>query len=68
MVLRTNGLDGYFFLRYLRKAQLLCFVGCLMTWPVLFPINATGAGQKTGLDVLGFSNVNNPSNSDNSNR
>ncbi|KAI5812975.1 hypothetical protein BZA77DRAFT_132348 [Pyronema omphalodes] len=67
-VLRTNGLDGYFFLRYLRKAQMICFVGCCLTWPILFPLNATGAGMKNGLDVLGFGNVNNPDNSNNSNR
>ncbi|KAA8893826.1 hypothetical protein FN846DRAFT_474368 [Sphaerosporella brunnea] len=56
-VLRTNGLDGYFFLRYLRKAQLLCFVGCVITWPILFPVNATGGGGQQGLDMLSQSNI-----------
>ncbi|RPB04156.1 DUF221 family protein [Choiromyces venosus 120613-1] len=56
-VLRTNGLDGYFFLRYLRKAQMICFVGCCLTFPILFPLNATGQGGQTGLDILSFSNL-----------
>ncbi|KAG0634556.1 hypothetical protein HOY80DRAFT_1059758 [Tuber brumale] len=56
-VLRTNGLDGYFFLRYLRKAQMICFVGCCLTFPILFPLNATGQGGQTGLDLLSFSNL-----------
>ena len=56
-VLRTNGLDGYFFLRYLRKAQMICFVGCCLTFPILFPLNGTGGGEQTGLDILSFSNL-----------
>ncbi|KAI5805205.1 hypothetical protein EDC01DRAFT_627090 [Geopyxis carbonaria] len=56
-ILRTNGLDGYFFLRYLRKAQLICFVGCCLTWPILFPLNATGGNNQDGLDMLSYSNV-----------
>jgi hypothetical protein len=47
-VLRTNGLNGYFFLRYLRKTQLILFVGCCLTWPLLFPLNATGGGGQQG--------------------
>ena len=55
-ILRTSGLDGYFFLRYLRKAQFICFVGCCLTFPILFPINITGGGKGQGLDKLSFSN------------
>ncbi|KAH0613007.1 uncharacterized protein H6S33_009387 [Morchella sextelata] len=57
-VLRTNGLDGYFFLRYLKKAQTICFVGCCLTFPILLPLNGTGGGGQTGLDILSFSNIN----------
>ena len=39
-------------------ALVLCFVGCLVTWPVLFPVNATGGGGQTQLNVLSYSNVN----------
>lgn len=56
-VLQHNSLDGYFLLRYLKIAVVICFVGCLMTWPVLFPVNATGGAGKTQLDMLSFSNI-----------
>lgn len=56
-VLRTNGLDGYFFLRYLKKAQMICFVGCCLTFPILFPLNITGGAGQIGLDMLSFGNV-----------
>lgn len=56
-ILRTNGLDGYFFLRYLRKAQMMMFVGCCLTWPILFPINATGGNNKEGLDIISYGNI-----------
>jgi calcium permeable stress-gated cation channel len=35
----------------------ICLVGCLITWPILFPINATGGGGQTQLNILSFSNV-----------
>jgi len=56
-LLRTAGLDGYFFLRYLRTMRTIIFVGCLMTLPVLIPINITGGGSENGLDMLSFSNT-----------
>ncbi len=39
-------------------ALVLCFVGCIVTWPVLFPVNATGGGNQTQLNVLSYSNIN----------
>src|SRR5690606_38981344 len=36
----------------------ICFVGLLMTWPTLFPINATGGGGQEQLDILSISNIN----------
>lgn len=56
-VLQHNSLDGYFLLRYLKIATAICFVGCCITWPVLFPINATGGAGQKQLDMLNFSNV-----------
>ncbi|KAK4174369.1 hypothetical protein QBC36DRAFT_333770 [Triangularia setosa] len=56
--LQHQSLDAYLYIRYLQMALVLCFVGCLITWPVLFPINATGGGGQTELDILSFSNVN----------
>ncbi|OQU94446.1 hypothetical protein CLAIMM_00801 [Cladophialophora immunda] len=56
-VLQHNSLDGYFLLRYLKMSIIICLVGCLITWPILFPINATGGGGQTQLNVLSFSNI-----------
>lgn len=36
---------------------ILCFVGCCITWPVLFPVNITGGGTSAQLDVLSYSNI-----------
>ena len=37
----------------------ICLIGCLITWPILFPVNATGGGGQTQLNILSFSNVTN---------
>ena len=36
---------------------IICFVGCCITWPVLFPVNATGGGNQAQLDMLSYSNI-----------
>lgn len=36
----------------------ICFVGCCITWPVLFPVNITGGGGQAQLDILSYSNIN----------
>ncbi|KAE8383788.1 hypothetical protein BDV26DRAFT_287206 [Aspergillus bertholletiae] len=59
-VLHSSSMDGYLFLRFLRVLCATCFTGCLITWPVLLPINATGGAGNTQLDALSFSNVKNP--------
>ncbi|KAK4660897.1 phosphate metabolism protein 7 [Podospora pseudocomata] len=56
--LQHQSLDAYLYIRYLQMALVLCFVGCIITWPVLFPINATGGGGQKELDILSYSNVN----------
>lgn len=56
-VLNSQSLDGYLLLRYLKIATATCFVGCLITWPVLFPVNATGGAGNEQLDILNMSNV-----------
>lgn len=56
-VLTHSSLDNYLFLRYFKMLTLMAFVGCLITWPILFPINATGGGGASGLNILSFSNV-----------
>ncbi|KEF56826.1 uncharacterized protein A1O9_07016 [Exophiala aquamarina CBS 119918] len=59
-VLRHSSLDAYLFLRYLRMITLICVVGCCLTWPILFPINATAGGDASELDKISFSNINDP--------
>lgn len=56
-VLNHHTLDGYLFLRFLKISVVCCVVGCVITWPVLFPINATGGGGKSQFDLLTFANV-----------
>lgn len=56
-VLNHESIDGYLLLRYLKICVAICFVGCCITWPVLFPINATGGAGEKQLDLLTFGNV-----------
>lgn len=56
-VLSHTSLDAYFFLRYLKVASTVCLVGCFITWPILFPINALGGGGSKQLDLVNFSNI-----------
>ncbi|KAI1337643.1 DUF221-domain-containing protein [Xylariaceae sp. FL0016] len=57
IVLQRNSLDGYLFLRFFKILIIITGVGCLITWPILFPVNATGGGGQSQLDVLSFSNI-----------
>jgi hypothetical protein len=57
--LQHQSLDAYLYLRFLRMAMIICFVGVCITWPILFPINATGGGSEKELDVLSYANINN---------
>ncbi|PYH88204.1 DUF221 domain protein [Aspergillus ellipticus CBS 707.79] len=59
-VLRHSSMDGYLFLRFLRVLSATCFTGCVIIWPILLPINATGGAGNTQLDALSFSNVQDP--------
>ncbi|OAL26630.1 hypothetical protein AYO20_09971 [Fonsecaea nubica] len=56
-ILRHSSLEAYLFLRFLRLIVLICVVGCFLTWPILFAVNATGGGDATQLDRISFSNV-----------
>lgn len=59
-ILRHHSFDAYLFLRFFRTLILIAGVGCLLTWPILFPLNATGGGSAEQLDVLAFTNVAKP--------
>lgn len=56
--LQHQSLDAYLYIRYLRMAVTICFVGCCITWPVLFPVNATGGNGSKQLDILTYGNIN----------
>lgn len=56
-VLEHSSLDAYLYLRFLRTTIFICFLGVCITWPILFPVNATGGGTASQLDKLGFGNV-----------
>ena len=56
--LQHQSLDAYLYLRFMRMTFVICLVGCLITWPILFPVNATGGGGLVQLDILTYGNVN----------
>lgn len=56
-VLNHQSLDGYLLLRYLKISSAICFIGCFITWPVLFSVTATSGGGQKELNLLSFSNV-----------
>ncbi|KAF2083149.1 DUF221-domain-containing protein [Saccharata proteae CBS 121410] len=58
-ILTHHTLDGFLFLRLLKVAVVTCLVGCLITFPVLFPVNATGGGGQKQLNILNMSNITN---------
>ncbi|KAJ6003652.1 hypothetical protein N7522_006344 [Penicillium canescens] len=56
-VLQHHSMDAYLLLRFLKMCSGLLFVGCCMTFPVLWPVNATGGGGQTQLNLLSISNI-----------
>ncbi|KAH6605370.1 hypothetical protein Trco_007077 [Trichoderma cornu-damae] len=56
-VLTHQSLDAYLFLRYLRICFVVCVVSLAITWPILFPVNATGGKGLSQLEILSYSNV-----------
>lgn len=58
-VMQHQSLDGFLLLRFLKISVVICLVGCVITWPILFPVNATGGGGNKQLDILNMSNVKN---------
>lgn len=56
-VLQDAGLDGYFFLRYLRLIFIISVIGILFLFPILLPINASSNGGESGFNKLSFTNT-----------
>ncbi|KAJ2970213.1 hypothetical protein NQ176_g8296 [Zarea fungicola] len=55
--LRHQSLDAYLFIRYLKICTVMAVVSMIITWPILFPVNATGGGGLKQLDILSYGNV-----------
>jgi hypothetical protein len=47
-ILNHHSLDAYLFVRFFKIIVFMSFVGCLINWPVLIPVNATGGGGESG--------------------
>ena len=59
-IVQCCGPDGYFFLRYTFNFAVVSLLGCIITWPILFPINiANGKSDPgvQGLNMLSFAHV-----------
>ncbi|KAF2634475.1 DUF221-domain-containing protein [Massarina eburnea CBS 473.64] len=56
-ILEHQSIDGFLFVRFFKVLTAISLLGCLITWPILFPINATGGAGNQQLDILSMSNV-----------
>jgi hypothetical protein len=56
-ILDHQSIDGYLFVRFFKMMIIMSILGCLITWPVLFPVNATGGAGQVQLDLLSMSNI-----------
>ncbi|KAJ5051484.1 uncharacterized protein L3040_001260 [Drepanopeziza brunnea f. sp. 'multigermtubi'] len=56
-VLNHQSLDGYLYLRFIKMLTVICFVGSCITFPILFPVNATAGGTAQQFDLLSFANI-----------
>lgn len=56
-VLQHHSLDAYLLIRFLKLISMICFVGCCMTFPILWPVNATGDAGNKQFDMLSISNI-----------
>ncbi|EPE09810.1 hypothetical protein F503_07586 [Ophiostoma piceae UAMH 11346] len=59
-ILNNTSLDAFLFLRYLRVLATICFAGCVISWPVLLSVNATGGNNLKELNLLTIGDVSNP--------
>ena len=59
-VLNHQSIDGYFLLRYLKISTIVCLVGCVITFPILFPVDATGGVGYAQLGAVTLQNIKQP--------
>ena len=57
LVLQRQSLDAFFFLRFLKMCVIICLFCTAVTWPILFPVYATGGGGKKQLDIITYGNI-----------
>jgi hypothetical protein len=60
-IINANGMDAYFFVRFLRMMVKVFLPIWLLSWAVLLPITSvkTRVGNNQGLDLFVFGNVEN---------
>lgn len=56
-VLQHHSMDAYLMLRFLKLCSIMLLVGCCITFPILWPVNATGGGGQSELNMLSISNI-----------
>ncbi|KAG8698963.1 hypothetical protein FRC09_006915 [Ceratobasidium sp. 395] len=54
---KQNGMDAYFFVRYLRMMVRVFLPIWLISWAILLPVDSAGLNNKTGLDQFTFGNI-----------
>ncbi|TQS34518.1 hypothetical protein Golomagni_05095 [Golovinomyces magnicellulatus] len=62
--IKSQSIDAYLFLRFLKMTVIIMFTGAFITWPILIPIYAMGDSQKNRpdnqkdpLEMLSISNI-----------
>lgn len=56
-IIQQTNTDGYFFLRFLFEFAFICLLGCIIVWPILFPVTITNSNNLQQLDMLTIGNV-----------
>jgi hypothetical protein len=58
-VYRANGMDAYFFVRFLRLMAIIFLPIWFVTWPLLLPLTSVGTNTPghSGLDKYSFGNI-----------
>ena len=56
-ILRINGPDAYFFIRFMRLMLKIFVPFWFITWAILMPVSATGGVGNLGLNMFTFGNI-----------
>lgn len=55
-IITHTSLDAYMLLRNIKLLIVICFAGCLFTWPVLLPLNSAASDIHTQLNRFSLAN------------